>query len=176
MTRSGLLLAASVALMVICAPQLASADSIPGLRGHDHTGLTVPDVKAATAFFTDVIGCTHAMSFGPFSDDNGTFMQDVVNVNPRAVIEPLDYTDSKRVAAAWERVRSRWDGIDLVLIVAGTHAEIRAWELTEVNAMALLNTNLHGVIKTCAVVLPALLAQRYGAIGIVGSVNRKCTG
>src|SRR4249919_2526252 len=58
-------------------PQRASADTIPGLRGHDHTGITVPDVKAATAFFTDVLGCSHAMSFGPFSDDKGTFMQDV---------------------------------------------------------------------------------------------------
>src|ERR1019366_7970988 len=70
-------------------PQSASADQIPGLRGHDHTGITVPDIKAATAFFTDVIGCTHAMSFGPFSDDKGTFMQDVVNVNPRAVIDEI---------------------------------------------------------------------------------------
>ncbi|CCE06603.1 putative Glyoxylase family protein [Bradyrhizobium sp. STM 3843] len=67
----------------------AAADSIPGLRGHDHTGITVPDVKAATAFFTDVLGCSHAMSFGPFSDDKGTFMQDVVNVNPRAVIDEI---------------------------------------------------------------------------------------
>jgi len=67
----------------------ASADSIPGLRGHDHTGITVPDVKAATAFFTDVLGCKHAMSFGPFMDDKGTFMQDVVNVHPRAVIEEI---------------------------------------------------------------------------------------
>jgi catechol 2,3-dioxygenase-like lactoylglutathione lyase family enzyme len=66
-----------------------SADMIPGLRGHDHTGITVPDVKAATAFFTDVIGCEHAMSFGPFSDDKGTFMKDVVNVNPRAVIDEI---------------------------------------------------------------------------------------
>src|SRR3984957_13573535 len=67
----------------------ALADSIPGLRGHDHTGVTVPDVKAATAFFTDVLGCKHAMSFGPFMDDKGTFMQDAVNVNPRAVIEQI---------------------------------------------------------------------------------------
>ncbi len=67
----------------------AFADSIPGLRGHDHTGITVPDVKAATAFFTDVIGCKHAMSFGPFSDDKGTFMQDVVNVHPRAKIDEI---------------------------------------------------------------------------------------
>jgi catechol 2,3-dioxygenase-like lactoylglutathione lyase family enzyme len=76
-------------LALILSTTLASADSIPGLRGHDHTGITVPDVKAATAFFTDVIGCQHAMSFGPFADDKGTFMQDVVNVHPRARIDEI---------------------------------------------------------------------------------------
>ena len=94
----------------------------------------------------------------------------VAGANPRALIEPLDYTDSAQVAAAWERIRAAWGGVDLVLIVAGTHAEIRAWELTEANAMALLKTNLHGVIGTVATVLPALLAQGRGAIGIVASV------
>lgn len=88
----------------------------------------------------------------------------------RALIEPLDYTESAQVAAAWARVLAAWGGIDLVLIVAGTHAEIRAWELTEANAMALLKTNLHGVIGTASTVLPALLAQQHGAIGIVASV------
>ena len=83
------LLHALAALMLGSAVAPAWADSIPGLRGHDHTGITVPDVKAATAFFTDVIGCKHAMSFGPFADDKGTFMQDVVNVNPRAVIDEI---------------------------------------------------------------------------------------
>jgi|ERR1700686_5121338 catechol 2,3-dioxygenase-like lactoylglutathione lyase family enzyme len=88
MTKSGFLLAfAALAIGGSLLP--ASADSISGLRGHDHTGVTVPDVKAATAFFTDVIGCSHAMSFGPFSDDKGTFMQDVVNVNPRAVVDEI---------------------------------------------------------------------------------------
>jgi catechol 2,3-dioxygenase-like lactoylglutathione lyase family enzyme len=88
-TKSRLLVAAFAALAMAAWPRLAAADAIPGLRGHDHTGITVPDVKAATAFFTDVIGCSHAMSFGPFSDDKGTFMQDVVNVHPRAVIDEI---------------------------------------------------------------------------------------
>lgn len=87
-----------------------------------------------------------------------------------ALVEPLDYTESSEVAAAWQRIRAAWGDIDLVLIVAGTHAEIRAWELTQANATALLKTNLHGPIDTCAVVLPALLAQDKGAIGIVASV------
>ena len=94
----------------------------------------------------------------------------VAGGNARALIESLDYTASAQVAAAWERIRSAWGCVDLVLIVAGTHAEIRAWELTEANAMALLKTNLHGVIGTVATVLPALLAQGRGAIGIVASV------
>lgn len=95
---------------------------------------------------------------------------EVASKHANALAEPLDYTDSAQVAAAWQRIRTAWGGADLVLIVAGTHAEIRAWQLTEQNAMALLETNLHGVIKTTAVVLPALLAQGTGAIGIVSSV------
>jgi NADP-dependent 3-hydroxy acid dehydrogenase YdfG len=90
--------------------------------------------------------------------------------NPRALIEALDFTDSAQVAGAWERIRAAWGEVDLVLVVAGSHAEIRAWELTEANAMALLKTNLHGVIGTVATILPALLAQGHGALGIVASV------
>jgi catechol 2,3-dioxygenase-like lactoylglutathione lyase family enzyme len=67
----------------------ASADSMPGMRGHDHTGITVPDMKQAVDFFTDIVGCKKAMSFGPFADDKGTFMQDVLGVDPKAVIEQI---------------------------------------------------------------------------------------
>ncbi|PBB38183.1 VOC family protein [Mesorhizobium sp. WSM3868] len=68
---------------------MASADSIPGMRGHDHTGITVPDMKQAVDFFTNVVGCKKAMSFGPFADDKGTFMQDLLGVDPKAVIEEI---------------------------------------------------------------------------------------
>ncbi|MEQ1951053.1 VOC family protein [Mesorhizobium yinganensis] len=67
----------------------ALADSIPGMRGHDHTGVTVPDMAQAVDFFTNVIGCQKAMSFGPFADDKGTFMTDLLGVDPKAVIEEI---------------------------------------------------------------------------------------
>lgn len=67
----------------------ASAEPIPGMLGHDHTGVTVPNIKEAIAFFTDIVGCKEAMSFGPFSDDKGTFMQDLLNVHPRAKIHQI---------------------------------------------------------------------------------------
>jgi hypothetical protein len=65
------------------------ADGIPGLRGHDHTGITVPDIKQAADFFINVLGCKEAMSFGPFADEKGNFMADLLNVNPRAVIHQI---------------------------------------------------------------------------------------
>ncbi|MFO0993437.1 MAG: VOC family protein [Hyphomicrobiales bacterium] len=67
----------------------ASAEPIPGMLGHDHTGVTVPNIKEAIAFFTDIVGCKEAMSFGPFSDDKGTFMADLLNVHPRAKIQQI---------------------------------------------------------------------------------------
>ncbi|MBL4893097.1 MAG: VOC family protein [Rhizobiaceae bacterium] len=66
-----------------------NAEPMPGMRGVDHIGLTVPDLVEAETFFTDVLGCKTATSFGPFRDDEGTFMQDLVDVDPRAVIEKI---------------------------------------------------------------------------------------
>jgi catechol 2,3-dioxygenase-like lactoylglutathione lyase family enzyme len=84
MTRNAALL-----MTMMAGTGIASADSIPGMRGHDHTGITVPDMKQAVDFFTEVVGCKKAMSFGPFADDKGTFMQDVLGVDPKAVIEQI---------------------------------------------------------------------------------------
>lgn len=74
---------------VLGAAGAASAEPMPGMRGVNHIGFTVPDLAEATAFFVDVLGCQKALSFGPFSDDKGTFMQDVLDVDPRAVIEEI---------------------------------------------------------------------------------------
>jgi catechol 2,3-dioxygenase-like lactoylglutathione lyase family enzyme len=67
----------------------ARAEGIPGMRGHDHTGITVPDMAQAVDFFVNVVGCQKAMSFGPFADDKGTFMQDLLHVDPKAVIQEI---------------------------------------------------------------------------------------
>ena len=83
------LLAVTLALATPTFAPGASADGLPGMRGHDHTGVTVPNMAEAVTFFTDVLGCKKAMSFGPFSDDKGTFMKDVLDVHPRAVITQI---------------------------------------------------------------------------------------
>jgi len=67
----------------------AQAEAMPGVRGVNHIGLTVPDIAEAEAFFTDVLGCEKATAFGPFRDDEGNFMNDLLEVDPRAVINQI---------------------------------------------------------------------------------------
>ena len=85
--KKAIALAAFVAAAAL--PAVSAADPMPGVRGMNHIGLTVPDLGEAVTFFTDVLGCQKATSFGPFRDDKGTFMQDLLDVDPRAVINEI---------------------------------------------------------------------------------------
>ena len=55
-----------------------SRRACPACSGIDHVGITVPDIDAAVAWFEDVLGCIAPLTFGPFSDPRGTFMQDLL--------------------------------------------------------------------------------------------------
>jgi len=89
MKKSSILTTALGGVLAIAITAGASAQSVPGMRGINHIGITVPDIAQAESFFTDILGCSKAFSFGPFRDDEGTFMQDLLDVHPRAVIEKI---------------------------------------------------------------------------------------
>jgi catechol 2,3-dioxygenase-like lactoylglutathione lyase family enzyme len=57
---------------------------LPGLRGTDHIGFTVPNLEDAIDFFVNVIGCEYLYSLGPVKGDEN-WMQDQLNVHPRAM-------------------------------------------------------------------------------------------
>ena len=44
-------------------------EGLPGLRGVDHVGVTVPDIEQATAFFVGVLGCELLYEREPPGDD-----------------------------------------------------------------------------------------------------------
>ena len=67
----------------------AEVTTVPGLLGIDHVGITVPDVAAASAWFEDALGAINPLTFGPFSDPAGDFMQQLVDVDPRAVVDQI---------------------------------------------------------------------------------------
>lgn len=63
---------------------------LPGLRGTDHIGFTVPDLDEAIAFFVDVIGCEAFYELGPFRADDD-WMQAHLDVHPRTVMKKLRF-------------------------------------------------------------------------------------
>ena len=69
---------------------------VPGLLGIDHVGITVPNVVAAARWFEDVLGFENPLTFGPFSDATGTFIQDLLDVDPRAVVEQIRMVGGER--------------------------------------------------------------------------------
>ncbi len=95
---------------------------------------------------------------------------DAIAAGRDALVLPLDVTDPASVHAAATQLRNAWNGFDLALIVAGTHVEMRAqtWDLGR--ARKLLDVNLMGVLNCLDAILPELLAQGRGGVGIVSSV------
>ncbi|MFN3230715.1 MAG: VOC family protein [Alphaproteobacteria bacterium] len=65
---------------------MSESKGLPGLRGAEHIGITVPDFDQAYDFFVGVLGFEPFYAHGPFKDDEGTWMTDMLNVHPRAEI------------------------------------------------------------------------------------------
>lgn len=112
-------------------------------------------------------------------------LQAVAGGHGEALLAPLDVTDVASVHAAARILEQAWGGFDLALVVAGTHVEMRAclgtsvdgregqanaaaWNLAR--ARQLLEVNLHGVLNCIDAILPVLLRQGGGGVGIVSSV------
>lgn len=58
---------------------------LPGVRGIEHVGLTVPDLDAAVRFFVDVVGCTFVFDGGRYGDDPA-FFRDRLGVPAEAAL------------------------------------------------------------------------------------------
>ena len=67
-----------------------AANGIPGLRGTEHIGFTVPDLDQATDFFVNVIGCQYLFELGPFQAEDD-WMATHLNVHPRTVMRRLRF-------------------------------------------------------------------------------------
>lgn len=63
--------------------------ALPGVRGLDHVGFTVPDIEQATSFFVEVMGCQLVYSLGGITDSNGDWMERHLNVPRRASIKDI---------------------------------------------------------------------------------------
>ncbi len=101
---------------------------------------------------------------------NDTALQAVASGHPQALVLPLDVTDAAQLNAARDRLLAAWQGVDLVLLVAGIYGEMRA-DSMDINVVnRTLDVNLRGVFNGLDAALPPLLAQGHGGIGVVSSV------
>lgn len=70
---------------------MANSDGLPGLRGVEHIGFTVPDLEVATRFFVEVIGCEYVYAIGPIADPEGDWMTRHLNVPARSSVRELRF-------------------------------------------------------------------------------------
>lgn len=63
---------------------------IPGIRGTDHIGFTVPDLDAAEHFLVDILGCERVYTLGSKQSDED-WMQVHLGVHPRTVIHEIRF-------------------------------------------------------------------------------------
>lgn len=87
-----------------------------------------------------------------------------------AAVMPLDVRDAAAVEAAAASLRSRWGGLDTVVVMAGDYVPMRAWELDLEAERRMVEVNLGGAFHVLAAVLPSFLAERRGAVVLVSSV------
>ena len=67
---------------------MTQAAGVPGVTGVEHIGLTVPDIEAATRFFTNVLGAETLYDIGPFASSDD-WMASHLAVHPRATIRKM---------------------------------------------------------------------------------------
>ncbi len=63
---------------------------IPGMRGMDHVGITVPDLDEAERFLVDVLGAQHIYTLGAKQADDD-WMAVHIGVDPRTVIREIRF-------------------------------------------------------------------------------------
>lgn len=63
---------------------------IPGIRGTDHIGFTVPDLDEAHAFLVDIIGCECIYELGAKQSDDD-WMRTHLGVHPRTTISGIRF-------------------------------------------------------------------------------------
>ncbi|WP_417564099.1 VOC family protein [Microbacterium sp.] len=67
------------------------ATGIPGLRGTDHIGITVPDLDEAERFIVDVLGAVHVYTLPPKRSDTDDWMTTQLGVHARTVIDEIRF-------------------------------------------------------------------------------------
>ena len=70
---------------------MSAQRGIPGIRGTDHIGFTVPDLEDAHSFLVDILGCEEMYRLGAKRSDDDDWMHSHLGVHPRTVITEIRF-------------------------------------------------------------------------------------
>ena len=87
-----------------------------------------------------------------------------------ALVAPADVTDRASLQAAFNTICTRFGGIDVAIINAGTHQPVRAWELDAEAAEKMVQVNLVGAMNASALLAPYFAQLGSGRLAITASV------
>lgn len=87
-----------------------------------------------------------------------------------ALVAPADVTDRASLQAAFNTICTRFGGIDVAIINAGTHQPVRAWELDAEAAEKMVQVNLIGAMNVSALLAPYFTQRGSGRLAITASV------
>ena len=83
---------------------------------------------------------------------------------------PLDACSGEQLREGLRELVEAWGGVDLAVLMQGTHEPMRAWEIDIATARRMLQVNVESVFESLAVLVPQLIAQGSGGIALCSSV------
>ena len=98
---------------------------------------------------------------------------EVKDVGRRCVVMPTDVTKLADLKAMAERVRGEFGRIDILVNNAGIYRAAASLDVTEEHWDAIMNINAKAVFFATQAVLPAMIAQKRGAIISLASMAGK---
>jgi NADP-dependent 3-hydroxy acid dehydrogenase YdfG len=105
---------------------------------------------------------------GPLEEAAGR----VEDAGGQALVLPLDARDPEAVAAAHERIRSAWGGVDDLVLAAGLNTARRGWNDQSMSEFeSVISTNLTAVALVVDTALPDLRARGGGHVVVVSSYS-----
>ncbi|HEU5485397.1 MAG TPA: SDR family NAD(P)-dependent oxidoreductase [Microlunatus sp.] len=96
----------------------------------------------------------------------------VQSAGGEALVLPLDAREPEALAAAHDRLRASWGGVDELVLSAGLNAPKRTWADQSIAELeAVIDTNLTAVARIVDAVLPDLRERGGGQVVIVSSYS-----